>query len=498
MNHQSDHRMQLLYDFEWENDRVVLIQAILLQTYWYVSGNDQKDPWYWLGICISLAASLGINQEITYANKDAKTCRLWRRIWWTCISRDRITCIATRKPIQIKDEAINLPPLKFKDFDTLPYTTNIRSLEEPLLIVDCVGKVMLADMFMSKIKILLTIGRIIRHLYFLQGFEGTTSDWTMFYIPRKKRGSDADCIFRLQDELSSWSNTLNSYCHLDYHDDVLDEIPARILRVHRAVLRLLQAMAEEALHRPQIFLRPQSPALSSTDTPTNKSWSIARQAASAISDVLQTFREEDLLKYLPPLSVGCAVAATAWCLVEISIQKKSPAELPDHQFHQCFRSLLKLGEVWPIAQGTISMLNQMIANNQIVFAWNFRMLARPIRSNEASEGNQQSTRNQEGELQVQVEDTNTNLTIAYDNSNVNINSLSPTYRAFMYPFTWTPSDLDFYNELDPPGYELFTEFARDGYDINNAIGNGISGYPSSGSLTAHNITDMFLGILPEP
>ena len=364
--------------------------------------------------------------------------------------------------------------------------------------MDCVGKVMLADMFMSKINLLLTIGRIISHLYFLQGFAGATSDWTMFYVPRKKGDLDADCICRLQDELINWSNTLNTYCQMDYHDDYSDEISARVMRVHRAVLRLLQAMAQEALHRPQIFWRPQSPALSNTDTPTNKSWASARQAASAISDVLQTFREEDLLKYLPPLSVGCTVAATAWCLVEIRLEKKSPAELPDHQFHQCFRSLLKLGEVWPIAEGTISMLNQMIANDQIVFAWNFRMLSKPIGSNEASEDNQQSTRNQQRESRAQVEDTNTNLTIGYDNSHANVNSLPPTYRAFIYPFNWTASDLDFYNELDNTGYELFTEHTMEGYDINSALGSGISGYPSSVGLTAHNITDMSLGILPEP
>jgi len=264
---------------------------------------------------------------------------------------------------------------------------------------------MLADMFMSKINMLLTIGRIIGHLYFLQGFAGATSDWTMFYVPRKKQDLDADCICRLQDELNSWSNTLNTYCQMDYHDEDMNEIPARIMRVHRAVLRLLQAMAQEALHRPQIFMRPQSPALSNSITSTNMSWASARQAASTISDILQTFREEDLLKYLPPLSVGCTVAAASWCWIEIKLEKKLPAEIPDHQFHQCFRSLLKLGEVWQVAKGAISMLNQMIANNQFVFAWNFRMLSKPMGSNEASEDNQQSTRNQQRESRPQVEDT---------------------------------------------------------------------------------------------
>lgn len=63
---------------------------------------------------------------------------------------------------------------------------------------------MLADMFMSKINILLIIGHIIRHLYFLQGFSGSASDWAMFYVPRNQRNLDGDCICQLEDELSSW------------------------------------------------------------------------------------------------------------------------------------------------------------------------------------------------------------------------------------------------------------------------------------------------------
>jgi hypothetical protein len=472
-----------------------LIQAILLHAYWYISGNDQKDPWYWLGICISLATSLGMNQEITYVNKDVKTRRLWRRIWWTCVSRDRITTVTTRKPTQILDEAIHLPALKYKDFDTVPYTTNIRLLQDLPLMMDCVGKVMLADMFMSKINVLLIIGRIFRHIYVLQGFAGSPSDWTMFYIPKKKRGLDADYIFQLQGELSKWSNTLNTHCQMDYHDDYADEISARVMLVHRAVLRILQAMAQEALHRPQSFSRPQSPTLSDTETPMNESRAISRCAASTISDILQKFQEDDLLKYLPPLSVGCALAATSWCLVEIRLENKSPAELPDHQFHLCFGSMLKLREIWPVAEGACVMISYMIANNQIVFASNIRMLSTPMASNEASDDNQQNRNNRQKDLQDQVEDANADITVPYDSSPVNISTVPSTYRAFMYPFFCAAQEFDFYNELDPN--VLFVDHSIEGYGVNNVLNGGISEYPSSGDPTIHNIPNISLVISPE-
>jgi hypothetical protein len=431
-----------------------------------------------------------MNQEITYANKDAGTCRLWRRLWWTCVSRDRLTSITTRKPMQISDEAINLPVLKFKDFDTLPYTTNIPLLRESTLVTDCVAKVMLADMFMSKIDILLVIGRIIRHLYFLQGFAGSTADWAMFYVPRRKRNLDSDCICRLQDELHNWSNKLNTYCQMDYHDDDLEENIVKMKRTHRAVLKMLQAMAQEALHRPQIFSMPQSPAVSNTDTPVYKSWASARQAASDISNILQTFREEDMLKYLPPLSVGCAVASAVWFLVEIRLEKKSPADLPSHQFHECFRSLQKLQDVWPIAKGACSMLNQMVANNQIVFAWNWRMLSKPIGSNETPEVNQQSAGSHQRESRTHADSTSADLSTVYGNTQFDPHSMPSTYRAFLYPFSWTTSQFDFYDPLDPTSCEIYREHTMEGYDINGAIESGVLGYSSSVDPTIDSIADM--------
>lgn len=50
--------LQVLYDFDWDGDRIPLMQSLLLGNYWYVSENDQKDPWHWLGVCISLATSV--------------------------------------------------------------------------------------------------------------------------------------------------------------------------------------------------------------------------------------------------------------------------------------------------------------------------------------------------------------------------------------------------------------------------------------------------------
>lgn len=55
--------MQLLYDFEYEDDRLVLIQPLVLMTYWHDSADDQKDIWHWITVAVALAQTIGLNQD---------------------------------------------------------------------------------------------------------------------------------------------------------------------------------------------------------------------------------------------------------------------------------------------------------------------------------------------------------------------------------------------------------------------------------------------------
>lgn len=48
-------RVRLLYGLECETDRLALLQALMLMTYWYENPDDEKETWYWLGIALSLA-----------------------------------------------------------------------------------------------------------------------------------------------------------------------------------------------------------------------------------------------------------------------------------------------------------------------------------------------------------------------------------------------------------------------------------------------------------
>ncbi|KAK5054570.1 hypothetical protein LTR84_001461 [Exophiala bonariae] len=498
-------KIKLLYDVGWETDRVILIQSLLHYVYWYVSSNDQKDPPYWLGICLSLAAGIGLNVESTYDNLDVKTSRLWRRIWWSCVSRDRISCIATRKPMRIKCEETNLPVLKFKDFDTQPLTTTIALLEDSPILSGCVNKVMLADMFMSKLSLLMIAGEIITYTHQIQRFDSSTTEWAMFYVPKPKHDLDPTRLDELQNKLERWSHNLNNYCQLNYQDDddegesswQASDSSSAVLLVHRAALKLLYLMAQEALLRPLTFpqgleQRFTSVCTKSEDNSTIRARTRVSRVATEMGGIFREFRQKNLLGYLPPLSVGCVLTAVASFLVDIRMELKSPVDVPGHQYHDCVQSLMKLRDVWPIAEGTWAMVNQMTTNNQIWYARCLKMLCKPLSTvskqtpvSEKSTVRSPDSTNQESQKGNQLQHTgdvdrqgSSQLQSTLEHRTTSINSYNPhmsNYLASMYPFPWSAADFDVF---DPSTYqELFTDHALDNFELSGTFETPMQEYP---------------------
>lgn len=412
--------------------------------------------------------------------------------------------------MRIKYEEVNLPTLRFKDFDTQPLTTKTGLLGDSPVLNDCVYKVMLADMFMSKLSLLMIAGEIFTHTHNIQRFDSSTTEWAMFFVPKPKHDLDPDCLDELQSKLDRWSHGLNSYCQLSYHDDdqSAEETPnslGSVLLVHRGALQLLNLMAQEALLRPLTFPEgpQQRPCASSDDSSTTRARADVSRIATEMGEIFREFRHKNLLEFLPPLSVGCVLTAIASFLVDIRLEMKSPADVPGHQYHDCIQSLMRLRNVWPIAEGTWAMVNQMATNNQIWFARSLKMLCKPLSTvskhtptSEKSTIRSPSSTNQEVQNDKQLRQVNIldrevpwrlQSTLGLprfehdgEQGHANINVCNPhmsNYLASMYPFPWSAADFDVF---DTNTYqEFFTDHALDTFDISGTFEAPLQEYPTS-------------------
>jgi len=426
--------------------------------------------------------------------------------------------------MRIKYEDTSLPTLKFRDFDTQPVNTQIELLRDSPLVNDCVYKVMLADMFMAKVNLLLIAGQIVAHAYNLQRFDSSTTEWAMFYAPKPKHALDPDCLDQLQSKLGQWSGGLNNYCQVAYHDDyeasaVLPKSPASVLLVHRATLKLVHLMAEEALLRPLTF--PEGPQQRSTPvapSPEDSSTARARARVSRIAtemgELFLELRQKNIFAYVHPLAVGCLLTAVASFLVDIRLERKSLADVPGHQYHDCVQSLMVLREIWPIAEGTLAMVNQMATNNQIWFARSLKMLCKPLstasKQTPASEGStvrSPYSRNKDAQGKSQAYHTNNrdgenllqrlsafNLPCSLQDwgcgqPNASIhNPQRSNYLASMYPFPWTAADFDVF---DPNTcQELFADHSLDNFDAGTTFDSIMPAYPSTLDQAPEAATEM--------
>jgi len=90
----------MLFDFAAEHDPFVIAQGALLISY-YSTNFERHSNTCWLSIAIQSACVDGAHhyekdQSLTEYERHMK-----KRLWWTCILRDRILPLGLRRPLQI-------------------------------------------------------------------------------------------------------------------------------------------------------------------------------------------------------------------------------------------------------------------------------------------------------------------------------------------------------------------------------------------------------------
>ncbi|CAI7611418.1 unnamed protein product [Penicillium discolor] len=106
-------RAKCMYDNGGETDRVVLTQSALLMAFWHSKEDGHAQPWYWIGIAISLCQVLGLHRDPDSAKLNSafpsRLRPIWRRIWWSCFFRDRWLSLTLGRPMRINLDDCDQP-----------------------------------------------------------------------------------------------------------------------------------------------------------------------------------------------------------------------------------------------------------------------------------------------------------------------------------------------------------------------------------------------------
>lgn len=355
-------RVKLLYDFDYEVDRVTVVQGVLLMTYWYENPDDPKDIWHWLGVAISVARTIGLNCDTSNATlMSLQQRRLWKRIWWSCFMRDRFIAIGMRRPMRINDGDFDVPMLELSDFETdiLPAELT-RMLGGCPAAKDTAKRITLAKMCIGLAKLCVCISQVLAVQYSTLSHKiGATQETTMRLVPKKSAADTCDVI-RCDRALDAWLSDLPRDLHYFARDsrERKSSTDGEVINLHRAVLTGIYLTAISALHRPQIL--PSAPNIVVAPELRELSKRKVREAANDITDMYKDLYAHDLIRYLPNTGVTCLLPAIIIHLLDIKSNDPNTRQASIRKFQFCMQALQRLREVYASADFAFSFLDAAV------------------------------------------------------------------------------------------------------------------------------------------
>ncbi|PSN72876.1 hypothetical protein BS50DRAFT_606729 [Corynespora cassiicola Philippines] len=349
-------KTRLLYDFDYESDRVSLVQALLLLTYYYETPDDQKDTWHWMGVATSVAHTIGLHRNPDKTNMDPKRVKLWKRVWWSTYMRDRLIALGMRRPTRIKSEDFDVPMLTLDDFELAPLPDSLTCLPANCRVAKDVDiQRQLAIMCIEKAKLCLLISSVLSKQYcVLNNNQGLLNDRTTMMLLPKKLDAESSDVKICDDDLQRWVNELPE--EAKYSDTFTGE---NSLDLNRALLHMVFFTTLSALHRPQVL--PSStggpasipPKMNVESEILDVSRRNVRRAASAITSIAQRLDQVDLVKYLPTTGVTVLLPAIIIHLLDIKAPEEETRRSSLRGFCQCMAVMGKLRDLTAFLEAAI-------------------------------------------------------------------------------------------------------------------------------------------------
>ena len=358
-------RVKLLYDFDYETNRVTIVQAVLLMTYWYEAPDDSKDIWHWLGIAVSLARTIGINCDTSEAGMDLKTRKLWRRIWWCCFLRDRLISLGMRRPLRIPENEFDIPKLELDDFEMEAMPLDLsRMLGGCPVIKDSEKRITLAKMCIALAELCQCVTSVLDVQYSLLPAKlGLTQETTVRLVPKKTAANPSDVI-RCDQQLELWHSSQPAEMHffIPGTQERTNTNDGEVINIHRSMLTGVYLTAMSALHRPQII--PSTPSMVVAPELQELSRRKVREAANDITEMYKDLYACDLIRYLPNTAVSCILPALILHMLDLKSTDTAVRQTASRKFQFCMQSLQRLREMYASADFAFSFLDAAVRKTE--------------------------------------------------------------------------------------------------------------------------------------
>ncbi|KAJ5580000.1 uncharacterized protein N7459_005985 [Penicillium hispanicum] len=321
-------RAKALYDANYEDDRVTIVQAlVLLGWYWEGPEDVTKNVFYWTRVAMVVAQGSGMHRSVETSQLSKPDKRLWKRIWWTLFTRDRSVAVALGRPIGINTDDSDVEMVTEEDF-----------VEDELdIVAEYPPDPVHVQFFLQYVKLCEIMGLVLSQQYSvasksrrMNAMDLTHSDMAL-----------ADWLQNCPKEVC-WQRSRHHFWAALLHSNYY----TTLCLLHRA-------------HMPPASSAPSSYRVEEMAYPSR---TIAFQAAGMMTSIIENLQAHNELRFTPAFIVYSLFSALIMHVYQMRSSVPSIVATCQERINVCMGALKDVSKVWLVAKMVCTLFESILGN----------------------------------------------------------------------------------------------------------------------------------------
>jgi len=318
-------RAKALYDANYEDDRVTIVQSLLLMG-WYWEGPEDvtKNVFYWSRVATIVAQGSGMHRSVEGSQLTKSDKRLWKRIWWTLFTRDRSVAVALGRPCHINLDDSDVEMLTEDDFIEDDVDQPSEYPPDPIHV----------QFFLQYVKLCEIMGLVLSQQY---------------SVASKGRRQNAIDLTHSDMALADW---LQNCPKLVYWEVPRHHFWSALLHSNYYTTLCL-------LHRAHM---PPSGSRGFPEDSTYPSRNIAFQAAGMITSIIENLLAHEQLRFCPAFVVYSLFSALIMHVYQMRSPVPSIQQVTQDRIRTCMGALKDISKVWLVGKMVYTLFESILGN----------------------------------------------------------------------------------------------------------------------------------------
>lgn len=327
-------RAKALFDANYEDDRVTVVQAaILMGWYWEGPEDVTRNVFFWSRVALVVAQGSGMHRSVESSQLSRADKRLLKRIWWTLFTRDRSVAVALGRPCGVNTEDSDVEMLTEDDF-------NEDEADKPAEYQPDRTHVLF---FLNYVKLAEIMGLVLSQQYSVASKTKKHSALDLTHADMALADWLQNCpkeVFWERPRHHFWSALL----HANYY--------TTLCLLHRA-------------HMPPAGMPATTIQNGMVVETAYPSRNIAYQAAGMITSIVESLQAHDQLRFAPAFIVYSLFSALIMHIYQLRSSNAAIVSATEQRMDTCMEALKEVSKVWLVAKMVHTLFESIVGNKTL-------------------------------------------------------------------------------------------------------------------------------------